>query len=396
MDFINLEKEYFINTYNRIPIMIEKGEGVYLYDSEGNKYLDFLSGIAVMALGYGHPAILNAVSKQIKNYIHVSNYYYMEPQIELAHKLISYTKKNSKLFFANTGSEANEGAIKLARKYFTKKGDAKRYKVIGFEDSFHGRTIATLAATWQEKYQKDYIPLMPQFKKAKFNSISSVEALIDEEISAIIIEPIQGEGGVKVADENFLKDLRSLCDEYDIILIIDEIQSGMGRTGKFFAHNYADINPDIITIAKALGGGFPISAFIVSSKLIDVFSYGDHGSTFGGNPVAAAAGIATIETIEKEGLMKKNVENGEFIIRELNNLKSKHRDKIVDVRGMGLMIGVEIFKPCKDIVEEFRKRGILLNCTHNNIIRLLPPYIIEKKHINTFLTVFDDILKNFK
>ncbi len=394
MDFVNLEKKYFIGTYKRIPMLIERGEGVYLFDSEGKKYLDFLSGIAVMALGYGHPKVIDAITKQVKRYIHLSNYYYMEPQLELAEKLISYTKEGSKLFFANTGSEANEGAIKLARKYHLKKGNKKRYKVIGFEDSFHGRTIATLATTWQEKYQKDYIPLMPEFKEARFNDLSSVEPLIDDEVAAIIVEPIQGEGGIKVASEKFLKGLREICDKYDIILIVDEIQAGMGRTGKFFSYEYAEIEPDIITLAKALGGGLPISAFIASPKVADVFAYGDHGSTFGGNPVAAASSIATINVIEREGLMEKNIENGNKLIKGIEELKEKYPGKIKEVRGKGLMIGIELTKPCSDTVSLFREKGILLNCTHNSVLRILPPYIINSEHIELFLNTFDEILKN--
>ncbi len=393
MDFIELEERYFINTYKRIPIMIERGEGVYLYDTNGNRYLDFLSGIAVMALGYNHPEVIEAIVKQAKRYIHLSNYYYMEPQIELAEKLVMYANEGAKVFFGNSGSEANEGAIKLARKYFVKKGEKERYKVIGFKNSFHGRTIATLAATWQEKYQKDYIPLMPSFKEALFNDISSVEALIDDEVAAIIVEPIQGEGGIQVADEKFLKALRELCNKYDIILIADEIQAGMGRTGKFFSYEYTDIKPDIVTVAKALGGGLPISAFIAFSKVKDVFTYGDHGSTFGGNPVAAAASIATIDVMEKEGLIEANIEKGELLIKGLQRIKEKYPKKIKDIRGKGLMIGVELYEECKDMVGAFREKGILLNCTHGNVIRLLPPYIIEEEHINTFLNIFEDILK---
>ncbi len=394
MDFVEFEKRYFIGTYNRIPIMIDHGEGVYLFDSSGKKYLDLLAGIAVMALGYGHPKVVDAITEQAKRYIHLSNLYYMEPQLKLAEKLISYIGEGYKVFFANSGSEANEGAIKLARKYFRKKEMDKKYKVIGFEDSFHGRTIATLATTWQEKYQRDYIPLMPEFKKAKFNDLSSVESLIDEEVAAIIVEPIQGEGGIKNADEKFLKGLREICDKYDIILITDEIQSGMGRTGKFLAQSYAGIKGDIITLAKALGGGLPISAFVASPKVVDVFSYGDHGTTFGGNPVAAAASIATFDVIEKEGLIEKNIEKGELIIRGVETLKEGYPKIIKDVRGKGLMIGIELFNKCNDMVGAFREKGILLNCTHGNVLRLLPPYIIEKEHIDMFLNTFEDILKN--
>ena len=394
MDFIELEKRYFIGTYSRIPIMIDHGEGVYLFDTSGKKYLDLLAGIAVMALGYGHPEVVNAIAEQAKKYIHLSNLYYMKPQLELSEKLISYIGEGYKIFFANSGSEANEGAIKLARKYFRKKGMDKKYKVIGFEDSFHGRTIATLAATWQEKYQKDYIPLMPAFKKAKFNDLSSLESLIDEEVAAIIVEPIQGEGGIKNADEKFLKGLRDICDKYDIILITDEIQSGMGRTGKFLAQSYAGIKGDIITLAKALGGGLPISAFVASPKIVDAFSYGDHGTTFGGNPVAAAASIATLDVIEKESLIEKNTEKGELIIKGIEILKEKYPKIIKDVRGKGLMIGIELFNECNDMVGAFREKGILLNCTHGNVVRLLPPYIIEKEHIDMFLNTFEDILKN--
>ncbi len=394
MDFIEFEKKYFIGTYNRIPIMIDHGEGVYLFDSSGKKYLDLLAGIAVMALGYGHPKVVDAITEQAKRYIHLSNLYYMEPQLKLAEKLISYVGEGYKVFLANSGSEANEGAIKLARKYFRNKGMDSKYKVIGFEGSFHGRTIATLAATWQEKYQKDYIPLMPEFKKAKFNDLSSVEALIDEDVAAIIVEPIQGEGGIKNADEKFLKGLRDICDKYDIILITDEIQSGIGRTGKFLAQSYADIKGDIITLAKALGGGLPISAFVASPKVADVFSYGDHGTTFGGNPVAAAASIATLDVMEKEGLIEKNIEKGKLIIRGVETLKESYPKIIKEIRGRGLMIGIELFDKCSNMVTSFREKGILLNCTHGNVIRLLPPYIIEKEHIDIFLNTFEDILKN--
>ena len=392
-NFVELENEYLLHTYKRIPIMIDHGEGVYLYDTEGNKYLDFLAGIAVMALGYSHPKIVEAIREQAEKFTHLSNLYYMEPQIKLAEKIISYFGKDGKLFFANSGSEANEGAIKIARKYFSNKG-LNKYKVIGFDNSFHGRTIATLAATWQKKYQKDYLPLLPDFKCAKFNDIDSVKELIDNETAAIIIESIQGEGGIKIADEKFLKELRNICDEYDIILIVDEIQSGMGRSGKFFAYEYAKIMPDVVTLAKAIGGGLPLSLFIVSPKLADTFSYGDHGSTFGGNPVAASCAIATLEVIEKEKLLHKNIENGKYMLAELNILKNRYRDKIREIRGKGLMIGIELFSPCSDMVGEFRNNGLLLNCTHTNVVRILPPYIIEKEHMDKFLNVFEDILKN--
>ncbi len=394
MNFIEREKKYFIGTYNRIPIMIERGEGVYLFDSTGKRYLDFLSGIAVMALGYNHPEVINAIVEQAKKYTHLSNIYYMEPQIELAEKLVSYTGAGYKVFFANSGSEANEGAIKLARKYFKNKGMDKKYKVIGFENSFHGRTIATLAVTWQEKYQKDYLPLMPDFKKAKFGDLASVESLIDEETAAIIVEPVQGEGGIKVAEEKFLKGLREICDKYDIILIVDEIQSGMGRTGKFFAYEYAGIKPDIVTLAKALGGGLPISVFIASPKVSEAFSYGDHGSTFGGNPVAAAASNATLKVLERDRLIEKNIEKGNLIKDGVHVLMDRYPQKIKEVRGRGLMIGIELAGECKDMVLKFKERGILVNCTHGNVIRLLPPYIIENSHIELFLDIFEDILKN--
>lgn len=380
------EAEYLIQTYNRIPIEIEYGEGVYLYDKDGKKYLDFFSGLAVNALGYGNEKVLKAIEEQTKKYIHLSNYYISSPQVELAEKLIKISGL-SKVFFTNSGTEAVEASLKIIRKAF---GPEK--KIITFSDAFHGRTYGALSLSSKEKYKKYFVPLLPNIVQLKFNDINELEKTADKNCAAIYIEYIQGEGGINLATKEFADTIEKLRDKYGLALIADEIQSGIGRTGKPFAYNHYNVIPDIVLVAKAIGGGLPLGAMITNEKYNKVFSAGDHGSTFGGNPVACAAGIAVLNQIFEEGICEEVLRLGNYFLSELKSLQNKFPKFITDVRGIGFMIGVELIKPCLNLVNLFREKGILVNCTNENVLRILPPLISSKDNIDFFIYCFDEIL----
>ncbi|MDO9555347.1 MAG: aspartate aminotransferase family protein, partial [Atribacterota bacterium] len=332
-----------------------------VWDLEGKQYYDFIGGIAVNALGYSHPKLVQAIKNQAEKLIHCSNLYYSGPQIILAQMLVELSC-GDKVFFGNSGAEVNEGAIKIAVKYFKDQGKDK-HKIIYMKNSFHGRTIATLAVTGQYKYQKDYLPLLPKFKEAIFNDLESVKAAVDEEVAAVLVEPIQGEGGIKIATQEFIKGLRKLCDKEGILLIFDEIQCGLGRTGKMFAYQHYDIEPDILTLAKSLGGGLPIGALIAKEKAASSFKPGDHGTTFGGNPVACAAAIAYLKVLQEENLIAKCQEKGEYFKKKLEELKEKFPKFIKEARIIGLMVGLEIEKDGPEVVKKCLEKGVLMNCT---------------------------------
>lgn len=390
-ELIENEKKYLMQTYTRPAMVLDRGEGMKVWDLEGKQYYDFIGGIAVNALGYCHPKVVEAIKNQAEKLIHCSNLFYNGPQIILAKKLVEISC-GDKVFFANSGAEVNEGAIKLAVKYF-KEQNKDKHKIIYMKNSFHGRTIGTLAATGKFKYQKDYLPLLPKFKQALFNNLNSVKEAVDDRVAAIIVEPIQGESGINIASKEFIEGLRKLCNEKDMLLIFDEIQCGLGRTGKVFAYQYYNVKPDILTVAKSLGGGLPIGALIAKEKVASSFKPGDHGTTFGGNPVACAAAIAYLKVLQEENLIAKCKEKGEYFKKKLEELKEKYPEYIKKIRVLGLMVGLEIEKNGSEVVKKCLEKGALINCTAGNVLRFLPPLIIEKEEIDYLIEVLDKIFK---
>jgi len=380
------EEEILLQTYKRIPIEISHGEGVYLFSEDGKKYLDFFSGLAVNALGYGNKKIIQAIEEQIKKFIHLSNYYINSPQIELAERLVKYSGL-SKVFFTNSGTEAVEASLKLIRKYF---GPEKN--IITFSNAFHGRTYGSLSLSGKEKYKKYFSPLLPNIIQLEFNDVELLEKNVTENTAAIYLEFIQGEGGIHIVSNQFVEKIDELRNEFGFALVADEVQSGIGRTGKPFAYQHYNIEPDLVIVAKAIGGGLPLGALITNKKFENVFQHGDHGSTFGGNPVACAAGLAVIDDVFNNGLVNKVASLGEYFKSELNLVHKKYPDKIVDVRGLGFMIGVELRKSCASLVDKFREKGILVNCTNENIMRILPPIISTKENVDYFINIFNEIL----
>lgn len=385
-DIFKKEQEYLLQTYKRIPIKISHGKGVYLFTEDGKKYLDFFSGLAVNTLGYGNEKIIRAIEEQIKKYIHLSNYYVNIPQVELAEKLIRYSGL-SKVFFSNSGTEATEASLKLIRKYC---GSEK--KIITFSNAFHGRTYGSLSLGGKENYKKFFAPLLPNIVQLEFNNVGQLDQNINLDTAAVYLEFIQGEGGVRIASEEFVSKIKSLQKKYGFILVADEVQSGMGRTGKPFAYNHFDVSPDLVIIAKAIGGGLPLGAMITNKKYSNVFEPGDHGSIFGGNPVACAAGLAVIIEVFENELVKEVAKLGDYFLTKLKMIQEENPDQILDVRGLGFMLGVEFNISCSSITEEFRKNGILVNCTNENVLRILPPLITTQENIDQFIDIFKSII----
>ena len=388
------ENKYLMKTYKRYDISVKKSKGQYVWDENGKKYLDFFSGISVCSFGHGNPAVISAIKKQLNLFVHCSNVYYSKPQVEVAKALLEKSFKNGRVFLANTGAEANEGAIKIARKWGSDhplKDGTKRYEIIAFKSSFHGRTLATLAATGQEKFHIPFKPLQQKFVFAEFNNIDSVKKLINKNTVAVMIELVQGEGGIHIADKKFVKDLRKLCDDKNLLLICDEIQCGMARTGKTFAWQHYGIKPDIFTLAKAIANGLPLGAVVADKKVAEVFNYGDHGSTFGGNPVSCAAAAATLKLITPK-LLKDVTDKANYFVKKLNELKKKY-SCIKEVRNLGLLVGVELDFAGKDIVEFCIAKGLLINCTQGNVLRFLPPFVITKQDIDKTIKILGDALK---
>ncbi|MFI5295471.1 MAG: acetylornithine transaminase [Thermodesulfovibrionales bacterium] len=381
--------QYIMNTYNRFPIVLRKGRGMKVWGSDGKEYLDFVSGIAVNCLGHCHPKVVVAIQKQAQRLIHVSNYYHIEPQIKLA-KLLVENSFADKVFFCNSGAEANEAAIKLARRYFREQVGANRFEVITAFNSFHGRTIATISATGQAKIRAGFEPLAPGFKHVEFNDVDAVDKAITKETCAVLIEPIQGEGGVKIPDPDYLRDLRELCDRHGILLILDEVQTGIGRTGKLFAYEHFGIEPDIITLAKGLGGGVPIGAMLATDKVASGFQPGTHASTFGGNPLVCAAAAVTMEVLLEDGFILDQCRRmGKYLKKRLEEMKKEFPSVIAEVRGMGLLIGMELTRDGMPIVKACMDRGLLINCTAGNILRFMPPLIVTEKEIDHLIDVLE-------
>ena len=388
-ELIKLTNKYVARNYGRYPIGLVRGKGTVVWDASGKKYIDFVAGLAVDNLGHCPPTVVNAIRKQAGKLLHVSNLYHIEPQSQLAAELTRLTFAN-KFFFCNSGTEANEAAIKLARRWFYDKGQPKRFEIITMNDSFHGRTMASLSATAQKKIHTGFKPLLPGFKYVPFNNLVALKKAITKKTCAVLIEPIQGEGGVNPAQETYLKTLRKICNEKGILLIFDEIQTGFGRTGRLFAYERYKIKPDIITLAKALGGGIAIGAMGSTNKIIESFSPGTHGATFGGNPLACAASLASLKNLTKKGFLQKASSQGDYFLKQLYCLKEKF-PIIREVRGVGLMLAVELDQPGANVVSDCMKEGLLINCIQQNTIRFLPPLIITRKEIDLLITTLSKI-----
>lgn len=395
MSYIERAKNSIMNTYKRNEVILVKGKGSYVFDERGNKYLDFTGGIAVCSLGHCPEEVVEAVETQVKKLIHTSNLYFTIPQIELAERLVNLSGGNVKVFFCNSGAEANEGAIKLARKYHRKKGK-DRYEIITFFNSFHGRTYGSLSATGQIKFHKDFEPMLPGFRYAQLNNIDSVKSLLNANTAAIMLELIQGEGGINVCNQNFINELKNICDQNDILLIFDEIQTGVGRTGKFFCFDHYGIKPHIWTLAKGIAGGLPMGAIIALNEVADVLEPGTHATTFGGGPVICSAACRVVDRVSEEKFLEDVREKGIYIENRLKNMKDKY--PLGEVRGIGLLRGVELKmdEPSK-VVELGLKNGLLLNITAGNILRLLPPLNIKKDEIDEFFEkislTFEEVIK---
>jgi acetylornithine/N-succinyldiaminopimelate aminotransferase len=383
---IELFNKYVIANYGRLPRVITKGEGCYLYDADGNKILDMFPGWAVSAIGHCHPKVVEALRKQAGELLHIDNTFYSEPQGQLA-KLLSDRAFGGKCFFCNSGAEANEAALKLARLHTA----PEKYKFITAEGSFHGRTFATMTATAQPKHHEGLLPLLPGFVYVPFNDVEALEKAFSEEVAAVMVEPIQGEGGINMAKAEYLNAIRRLCDENGALLIFDEVTTGIGRTGKWFGYQHFDVEPDIMTMAKALGGGVAIGAMMATEQVAASLVPGKHATTFGGNALVCAAAIAVIEAIEEENLLENAKQLGSYIMDKLQQLKQKH--SIIDsVRGVGLMIGVQLSSPGAAIVNKCLENGLRINCTQGTVLRFMPPMIATKNQIDQAIEILDDVL----
>lgn len=387
--WIEKSDKYIMKTYGRYPIVPVRGEGCRLWDADGKEYLDFLGGVAVNNLGHCHPKVVAALQKQAAELIHCSNYYQIPQQIELAELLCNHSFAD-KAFFCNSGAEANEAAIKLARKYSRDTFGPERFEIITAADSFHGRTMATVSATGQEKVQRFFDPLLHGFKHVPFNDVAALEAAVTPATCAVMLEPIQGEGGVNMPSPGYFQAVREICDRHGLLLIFDEVQVGMGRTGKLFAYEHFDVTPDIMTLAKALAGGAPIGTMLAKDKFAAAFVPGTHGSTFGGNPLVCAAAIATVRTILEDGLLNRCEEIGEYLTGELEALQHKYHF-VKEVRGIGLMIGMSLDIPGAGIVKKGHERGVLLNVTHDTVLRFVPPLIVTRQEIDGMIAILDGI-----
>jgi len=386
----NLGEKYLMPTYARQPVALVEGKGAYVWDADGKGYLDFVGGLAVNSLGHCHPKVIEAVTNQCGKIMHCSNLYWIEPQVELARLLVENSALD-KIFFCNSGAEANEAAIKLARRYAQTVLEKERYKIITMSKSFHGRTVAAATATAQEKIHTGFDPLPAGFVYVPFNDIDALEEAADESTCAVMLEPVQGEGGINVAQKSFLKEAESLCRERGILLILDEIQCGMGRTGKLFAYEHYGIRPDVMTLAKALGGGIPIGAVLATEEVSRAFGPGSHGSTFGGNPVSCAAGVAVMRVLLEEGLIDNAQEVGGYFVQKLRVVSEKY-DFVEEVRGLGLMLGMELRFPGGEIVDLCREKGLLINCASERVLRFLPPLNITKEQVDRAVEILDEVL----
>jgi acetylornithine/N-succinyldiaminopimelate aminotransferase len=388
-----IEDKYFMHTYKRNNLVVKKAKNQFVWDENDKKYLDFFAGISVCNVGHCNETIIKAAKKQLDNFAHVSNLYYAPPQVELGEKLAKRTFKGGRIFLSNSGAEANECAIKLARKwgFLNPSKTGNRYEIICFDNSFHGRTMATISATGQKNFHEYLKPLQEKFVFAKINNIDSVKELINDMTVAVMIEPVQGEGGIVPSDKKFLKELRALCNKNNLLLIFDEIQCGIGRTGKFYAFENYGVKPDIVTLAKSLANGLPLGAAIAGKKCAETFVYGDHGSTFGGNPVSCAAALAVLNIMNSK-FLNHSLQTAKYLRAKLENLKKKY-SIVKDVRGLGLMIGIKLTVNGKDIVGYCMDKGLIINCTQDTVLRLLPPLVIVKKDVDFAIKILEEALK---
>ena len=386
--------EHLMNTYKPLPVNFDRGEGPYLFDDKGEQYLDALCGIAVCGLGHAHPAVSKAVCEQSKRLLHTSNLYQIGQQEKLADALCNVAGMD-RVFFGNSGAEANEAALKLARLYGHQKG-IDSPQVIVTEGSFHGRTLATLTATGNRKIQADFEPLVPGFLRAPYNDLQAIRTIASNSpnVVAILVEPITGEGGIRIPDDDYLSELRALCDEHDWLLMLDEIQTGMGRTGRWFAHQHADIQPDVMTLAKALGNGVPIGACLALGAAADVFKPGNHGSTFGGNPLSTSAALAVLQSIQEDDLVNRAEQLG---TRMLDGFKTRLGDAegVVSIRGRGLMLGIELDRPCGELMQRALDRKLLINVTADTVVRLLPPLILTDAQADEIVAEVSQLILEF-
>jgi acetylornithine/N-succinyldiaminopimelate aminotransferase len=389
-EWIDLSDRYIMSTYKRFPVVLTRGLGVHVWDSDGRCYLDLVAGIAVCALGHAHPAVVAAIKEQAENLFHVSNLYHIAPQILLARLLVENSPFD-KVFFCNSGAEANEAAIKLARKYASEHMQG-RYELITMQDSFHGRTLATVTATAQQRFHVGFAPLPEGFRYVPYNDLPALEAAVTEKTCGVLVEPIQGESGVVIPAPRYLQGIRRICDERGLLMIADEVQTGIGRTGTLFACEHDDVIPDMITLAKALGNGFPIGALLAKEKIAAAFVPGSHGSTFGGNPLACAAAMATLETILEDGILENCRKVGEYFLSRLGELQGKHT-RIREVRGRGLILAVELTVPGAEFVLKCMEKGLLINCTNGNVLRFVPPLILTRQDVDKAVAILDEVLE---
>lgn len=387
-----LADENIMQTYKRFPIVLVKGQGQKVWDINGKEYLDFVAGIAVCNLGHSHPGVIDALKKQLENLTHVSNLYYIEPQARLA-KLLVDNSFADKVFFCNSGAEANEAAIKLARKYAHENLGDDKFELITMKDSFHGRTMATITATGQEKFQFGFTPLLQGFNYVPFNNLEALEKVINKKTCGVMVEPIQGEGGVNIPDDKYLQGVRAICDQHNILLIVDEVQTGIGRTGKIFAYEHTGVEPDIMTLAKALGNGFPVGAMLAKDKIARSFTPGNHASTFGGNPLAMSAALATLQIMLKENILENSRKVGEYFLAQLKKLKGKH-SIIKDVRGKGLMLAVSLEVEVAEIVQKCMQKGLLINSAGAKTLRFVPPLIITNKDVDQAIAILNEVMED--
>ena len=389
-EIVELTHRNLVDVYGCLPIAFVRGHGAYLYDADGNRFLDFFCGLAVTSLGHGNPRVVRAIKEQAEKLTHVSNVFHTEPSARLTERLANRFG-SGKVFLANSGAEANEAAIKLARRWGSGAGNG-RYEILATLGSFHGRTLATLSATGQEKYHQGFQPLMPGFRLLPFDDLAALDRARHDETVAVMVEPIQGEGGVVMPRPDYLKRLREFCDRNKMLLILDEVQTGMGRTGRFFAYEHAGIKPDIVTLAKALGGGLPIGAMIARPEIASSFTPGSHGSTFGGNPVACAAAVAVMEAIDQDGVLENATTVGAYILERLRNF-AKSCDRIAEVRGLGMIIGVVLKHDTRPIIDACIKDRLLVNGTAGNVLRLLPPLNLTREEADAGLNIIEHALQ---
>ena len=387
---IEQTEKYYLPVFGRYQMVMDHGQGCRVWDNEVIEYIDAFAGMAGNSLGYNQPVLVKAIADQATKVMHCSNLYYTEIQAK-ALRLVAEATGMDRIFFANCGAEGNEGAMKLARKYGVAKSPTK-YKIISADESFHGRTFDTLAATGHDYYHVGYGPLSPGHVLVPYADIKALEAVMDEDVCAVLLEPIQGEGGVHVPSDEYLQQVRALCDKYDALLIFDEVQTGVARTGKWFGYMHSGVKPDVLTFAKGIGGGFPVAGFAVPERLAHVFKPGDHGGTFGGNPLACAAVYATLATIKSEGLVEKVAQKGEYFIGELQKLQAKYPDLVKEVRGRGMILGMELTKEGRPVVEHCLANGVIINCTAGSVIRIVPPLIISKEEIDLVVAALDKAL----